>query len=195
MNRCESGGGLQRHCRPSVFDAGCRVWAERGHPGRLHATCSAVARRMGSALSRAWFVRSEAWYSSLDHYFASPVATADSVAPADFGRRPKAPQGREKGRDDRPRPHSPGWPCPWRYSQPLQRTISPRATVNGASSTAKARWPFGSPWLACRPVLCTRSSRRSGCAVCGKTLRSSSQHRLPAAGSRAGPFVRRGRAL
>jgi len=100
---------------------------------------------MGFVLSRVWFVRSEAWYSSLDRYFASPVATADSVAPADFGRHPKAPPGREKGRDDRPRPHSPGWPCPWRYSQPLQRTIPPRATVNGASSTAKAGWPFGSP--------------------------------------------------
>ena len=73
---------------------------------------------------------------------ASPVATADSVAPADFGRHPKAPPGREKGRDDGPRPHSPGWPCPWRYSRPLQRIISPRATVNGASWTAKAGWPF-----------------------------------------------------
>ena len=104
-----------------------------------------VGVHAGRVCNRRHRFRADEGVISSSSGFASPMATPDSVAPADFGRHPKAPPGREKGRDDRPRPHSPGWPCPWRYSQPLQRTISPRATVSGASSTAKAGWPFGSP--------------------------------------------------
>ena len=130
MYRCELVGGLHFDCCSSVFDTERLDWAESGLPGRLHATCSAVARRMGSALSRAWFVRSEAWYSSLDCSFASPVATADSVAPADFGRHPKAPPGREKGRDDRPRPHSPGWPSCLPPNNQLPTSVSSPTRVS-----------------------------------------------------------------